>query len=199
MFYDSLSLINLILIAVYFLMHHFMSKINKSNYIHAKLFINMYICITFFHYCTENGRRWFERPNKSHTVRKHLQIILQVTKKYWFHSLWTERCVKMRHFTTIRRVSFASFHFFHSADVLYCHPDTNFASSNFNTYKLSEVFPVHTMMAYGGMEIQLHPFCTTDEWSALGPGCLTSRGTCPLYPLNIWLGEPQISVDFRRD
>jgi len=44
MFYDIWCLSNLIFVAVYFLMHHFMSKINKSSYLHATLFININIC-----------------------------------------------------------------------------------------------------------------------------------------------------------
>ena len=58
---------------------------NKSSYLHATLFINTNICVTFFFYCTENGR-WLKRPNKYHNVRKHLRITLQVTKNIdFFH------------------------------------------------------------------------------------------------------------------
>jgi len=82
MFYDIWYVSNLILVAICFLMHRFMSKINKSSYLLATLFININICITVFYYCTENGIKLFESSHKSHNVRKHLRITLQVTKKY---------------------------------------------------------------------------------------------------------------------
>jgi hypothetical protein len=111
MFYDIWCLSNLILVAINSLLHRFMSKISKSSYLHATLFININICITFFYCCIENGKSWFEKPNKSHNVGKRLRITLQVTKNIdFFHCELKGVCKKI--------VSIASCHFFQSAHVL---------------------------------------------------------------------------------
>lgn len=199
MFYDIWCLSNLILVVINSLMHRFMSKINKSSYLHATLFININICITFFYCCTENGKRWFEKPNKSHNVRKRLRITLQVTKNIDFFHCELKGVCKWVVSIKLEDCFYCILSLLSECSCPNCHSNTNFASSDFNTYKLSKVFLIHTMVSYGGMEIQLHPFSTSAEWSALVPGRLISTGTCPRYPLDIWLGEPQMPVDFIQD
>jgi hypothetical protein len=70
MFYDIWCVFNLILVAIYFLMHRFMSKINKSSYLLATLFININICKTVFYYCTENGFKVQINPLMSENISK---------------------------------------------------------------------------------------------------------------------------------